>query len=517
MTQPPNDGGWQYPQGQPQQPYQPGPQYQQGQPPQYQQAQPPQGPPNQPGQPAKKGFPLGAKIGAGALALVLIGVGAFIAIDPLGLRANTATAKAAPADTVAYANVNLNPGAAQQVEMIRFALKFPSVREKTNLREGGDAKQQLFESIVKNSNCPVDYPNQIKPWLGDQAGFALRRGAQAPVVLLAATDEKQARAGIAPLAQCSKMSVGYAKGHLILADSQAAADDTARATEQGSLADQKTFTDAMSKLGGTGVATFWAEGAGLQQAGGQLASNAGMGAAQPPFDSAAGTLRFSGGNPELTTITRGGGSLGTGKTKVGELPAETTVALGVAGGRTLVPQLMDLLSKAGMDPSTVASQTGLQLPGDLETVLGDDLVIAAERFDPNRIDPSSPDTIPVGLVMDTDRVKLDALLAKFEQSGLQLTKIGDKPTYVALSPAYAQKLSQPSSKLKDTANFKAAVAESGSAQAVFYLDLNAFKAQLTESMDPEQARDVEPLQSIGMSATDAGDNWSRSVIRLTAN
>ena len=91
----------------------------------------------------------------------------------------------------------------------------------------------------------------------------------------------------------------------------------------------------------------------------------------------------------------------------------------------------------------VAAQTGLQLPGDLETLLGDDLVIAADRFDPNRVDPTNPDTIPIGLAMDTDRAKLDALLAKFEQSGLQLTKVGDKPTYVSLSPAYAQKLSNP--------------------------------------------------------------------------
>ncbi|TDO89453.1 DUF3352 domain-containing protein [Enemella evansiae] len=529
MTQPPNNGGWQqpgqpygqYPQGQPQ--YQQGqPQYPQGQP-QYPQGQqfPPQQPgqpvpPGGPGQPAKKGIPLGAKIGAGAAALVLVGVGAFVAVDPLGMRANTETAKAAPADTIAYANINLNPGAAQQVEMIRFALKFPSVREKTNLREGGDPKQQLFESITKDQNCPVDYENQIKPWLGDQAGFALRRGAQSPIVLLAAKNEQQARDGIAPLAQCSNMNVAFSNGHLVLAEGQGSADDAARAADQGSLADQKPFTDAIDKLGGTGVASFWADGAGLQQAAGGLTGGIGMAAPQTPFETTAGTLRFTGGNPELTAVTRGGTSLGSAKTKVGDLPAETTMALGIAGGRTLVPQIMDTLTKAGMDPSTVAAQTGLQLPGDLETLLGDDLVIAADRFDPNRVDPTNPDTIPIGLAMDTDRAKLDALLAKFEQSGLQLTKVGDKPTYVSLSPAYAQKLSNPAQKLKDSPNFKAAVANAGGAQAVFYLDLNAFKPQLTGNMDPEQARNVEPLQSIGVSSTDAGDNWSSSVIRVTA-
>ncbi|OYO02548.1 DUF3352 domain-containing protein [Enemella evansiae] len=523
MTQPPNNGGWQQP-GQPYGQYPQGqPQYQQGQP-QYPQGQqfPPQQPgqpvpPGGPGQPAKKGIPLGAKIGAGAAALVLVGVGAFVAVDPLGMRANTETAKAAPADTIAYANINLNPGAAQQVEMIRFALKFPSVRENLKMTEGDDLKKSLFEAIANEQKCPVDYKSRIEPWLGDQAGYALRRGTQSPVILVAAKNEKQARDGIAPLAQCANKSVSYTDGYLVLADSQGAADDAARASEQSSLADQQPFKDATVKLGSVGIAKYWAEGAGMQELSKQQLAGSGFPTLPVLYDSTAGTLRFSGGNAEMQIVTRGGLPIGRGdaKTRVGELPAETAVAVGIAGGRSNAKQWMEALGRMGFDTS-VKGQSSMSLPDLAETILGDDLVLGADPFAVDQLNPSNPDSVPIGALMDTDPTKLNDLLKEFEQSGLRFTKVGDKPTYVSLSPAYAQKLSNPAQKLKDSPNFKAAVANAGGAQAVFYLDLNAFKPQLTGNMDPEQARNVEPLQSIGVSSTDAGDNWSSSVIRVTA-
>jgi hypothetical protein len=84
-----------------------------------------------------------------------------------------------PASAVAYGRIDLDPGAGQKVNAIRFMMKFPSVREQLKLTgDKDDLRQKLFEAIKADSGGnldDVDYEKDVKPWLGDRIGVALCR------------------------------------------------------------------------------------------------------------------------------------------------------------------------------------------------------------------------------------------------------------------------------------------------------------------------------------------------------
>lgn len=475
---------------------------------------------------AKGGMSAGLKkgliIGTAAVVLVGGGVGAFIAADPLGFRsADTAIAKMVPADATTYVHLDMAPSPAQQAELIRFALKFPSFRENPSVREGGDLREAYFDSWMDDHpGCSnVTFDADIKPWLGDNFAAFWRPQETDPTLIVSAKDQAEAEAAATKLNNCGAItanSTAYRDGHLIVSPAAGGAERTSSDALTASLADKEEFKEDFAKLGATGLASAWSSGQGLED----LVAQSGASPSTPTGDntlrSVAGTMRFSGGNPEAVVVAKSTQELPTAATtNVGDLPGDTSLAIGIGGGRSMVGPLVDNLDAAGMDPETFAASTGLQLPGDLETLLGDDFILSADRLDEQSL--SDPSRAPIGLSIKTDPTKLKVLVDRFGNSGLPLVqRDGDGISYLAFSPDYATKLQNPGSRLKDSPGFQAAVAEPGKAQMVAYWDMSAYSDLISGEADPEDRADLEVLQSVGLSSFNDGGDYTRVVARMTA-
>lgn len=484
----------------------------------------------------------GVKAAIAGLAVLALGGGLAIA-DPLDMRKDNASAKGAaavlPADVLGFSEVNFNPELSQKAEMVRFAMKFPGLKSKINLTEDGDLKQELWQSMSKDSTClkGVNYDADIKPWLGDRMGVAVRPGAKTPVIAIEATDEAKARAGYEKLNACDKgndklTGLAYIDGYLVAAKTQADADKAIVDAKAGALKDRAEFKEDFEKLGTQGILSLWGSKEGLVEISKQSSVDDELASKSPasadvqkqieetPLRSAAATLRFSDGNPEFLLMGKSTKDISAeGTTAVGNLPGDTAVAIGIADGAKQLDKNWDQVKKSiedqGTQVSDIESRLKLKLPDDLKTLLGKDLRISVGKFDPDAV--QGPADLPIAIAMDTEKAKVEDIVTRtgLGAQGLQVSGEDTAPV-VGISTDWANQVSQPSSKLSDDAAFKAAVASPDKAQSVVYFNLDAFKDAITKNMSSSEMENVEPLQAVGVSSRIEADNYSAVQMRVTA-
>ena len=170
----------------------------------------------------------------------------------------------APASTVVYANLYLQPSTGQQMNLSGLIGRLPGFADDAALDE-------KIDTVVQNllSNAGIDYRAHVKPWLGDQVAVAAWPNGSDPleastVVLAATSDPEAARTAIAEVAAEQEITFttetyagvelqvgegtayGLVDGMLVVgngADALHAVIDTSIATE--SLATDPAFTAAM--------------------------------------------------------------------------------------------------------------------------------------------------------------------------------------------------------------------------------------------------------------------------------
>ena len=147
------------------------------------------------------------------IGLVSVAVLAYVVV--LGGPADRA-ATMAPATTVAYANVYLQPSTGQQLNLASLIGRLPGFADSASLDEKVD---QIITTILGESG--IDYATDVKPWLGDQlavAGWPSADDAAEPAFTLIA-DVKDLAAAQASLP------------NLLVGDGQAPRTETYRGTD----------------------------------------------------------------------------------------------------------------------------------------------------------------------------------------------------------------------------------------------------------------------------------------------
>ena len=369
-------------------------------------------------------------IGVGVLVLALVGGITY------GLRAlsggGAQPEDALPAGAFAFAEIDLDPPAGQKLDAFRFLRQFPALRDKL---DGDDLRRVVFEAIAEDAGWDeIDYDSQVAPWLGQRLAVAAypgdrfggqQKGGQensgdmpglpaAPdvVVALQVTDEGKARDGLARLVEASRDGAGDAgtgpgagpPGYVVsgdyalLAETRAVAEEALSAAGDGALASSADFAADMDRLG-DGVASAWVD---MAAAGGLAAfanplvlgsvgSLAGVTTTAGGSGRAAYVLRFDG--PDAVEVAgqftdaeqiRGIGSASL--QGMGDLPAGTVAAFGLAGGDQLVEPMLDSLREqveamGGSWDEMVAEaeqQLGITLPEDLQALLGSNLLMTLD-------------------------------------------------------------------------------------------------------------------------------------------
>jgi hypothetical protein len=259
------------------------------------------------------------------------------------------------------------------------------------------------------------------------------------------------------------------------------------------------------------------------------------------FDGMAATLRFSDGAIELEQAGSFGSQLqllyasDRGADAMTTLPSDTVAAFGMgfedgwlrALAEQFEQQFGDLM---GQDMTVddmfeqLSTETGLDMPQDVETLTGESMVVAlGPDFSPEEFMSSADGSdVPIGVKIKGDADAIEQVLDKLRDLiGPDADIIGSEATdgFVAISPSedFRAALLEDGG-LGDTATFKDVIREAEQAGAVFYIDFDAGDDWLVEMSgdDPDAKANLAPLSAVGGSTWTEGD-VTHAVLRLTTD
>ncbi|HEU4514191.1 MAG TPA: DUF3352 domain-containing protein [Nocardioidaceae bacterium] len=500
----------------------------------------------------------------------VVGLGGWAAMSLMA--DGTQPAEAVPANAIGYVSLDLDPTAEQKVEAVRILRKFPAIAEELDLSSQDDLRRWVFEQMQQDGVCEdLDYARDVEPWIGDRIALAGVPGDKTgdeptPLVALQVTDTDAATAGIAKLAGCGDAGdhgVAVSGDYVLVSDSQPHADALAASVEQGTLADDADYQRWMERVGDPGIVTMYAApgavDAVLDMRHAMSDELTGPGGRHPmfprpdmdtmreqlekmaaDFEGMAGVIRFEDGavEAELAGETSPEDLITSGdRAGVTELPASTALALGVSLQEGWSEKYVDMLGRLlGAEGSVdrmlsdAEAMTGLELPEDIERLLGDGFALSADRSLDLAAASRNPAAVPAGIRVSGDPAEIKAVVAKIRtalgpQAGMLVVEEGDGVVAFGLDADYVRELAGQGA-LGDQVVFQDVVPDPDRAGAVFFLDLDAVELWVSQGMElsgetgPRAQRiqeNLAPLRALGVSASVDEDGTERALMRLSTD
>lgn len=440
---------------------------------------------------------------AAATAVTVVVAGAGLAVaDPLGLRERPAhsAADVLPDGLASFVEVDLEPELAQQIQMADFARHVPGLASRLPGMAGGDVKQHLATALVRQTGCSdVDYASQLEPWLGERVALA-QLDDQTRVLAVQTTDEAAARRELPALLSCAgwpASSVQASDGYLVASNTSGGADEALSMATSGVLSSNASYQSDTRRLGPRGVVTAWA--------GGGVAGDA---LQRTDSSSAAATLRFADGALEAKVVAHSRQDLPTSTSHptVADLPADTSVAVGISDGAERADWLWDSLERLGArdDVQRAARERGLDLPRDLGVLLGEDSRYA-----------QAPGGAGESLTVTGDREGLQRLVSggQLGQDGVVVhPDTGD--TILTSDAERAQELSDPGVTLEQDGDFRAAVAKPDHSQLTLFADRDGIERLLLPRLGAEERAELVDVKAIGLNTHVEDDDYQVAVGRV---
>ena len=522
-----------------------------GQPPQHPQdgpgASPSDGP--QPSGSRNRGLLLGA---VGVVLALILGATAYAAFQ-LFSGGGAQPAEALPGNSFAYVRIDLDPSASQKISGLRLLKKFPALADITGIiDEQEDLRRTAFEAIKnRTGQCQqLTYEQHMATWFGDRVGIGVMppaAGTTDPGVAVAVqvTDRSAAEDALQAIAECTGSGrLPYAavgEDYLLFAETPELAKSYADAATDSPLSANPAFAADMERLGDQGIASGWLSVDGFVDAlpAGSMPEgvdpNQLLGA-----DSIAVALRFDENYVEYAGIASGAQTPSDiTDNPVVDLPESTFVAASLSEGSQQVDMMWSTLesmmrsSGQSLDVVTqqVEDETGLVLPNDVKTLLGDNVTMAldAEGLDVQRlVESGDASLLRLGARFQTDPAAFHAVLDKITSyaasQGAELpltTTDGEGFVTVSTNADYANQLAEDGA-LGESEAFQRAVPNADEAVAVFYADFDAVEDQVVQAMREEVVpedviENIQPISSVGMSSWVPEDGQLAFSMRLTAN
>jgi hypothetical protein len=488
---------------------------------------------------------LATGIVVGIIVAIGLPIGAFAAFRLLG--GGTQPHDVLPADAIGYFRVDVDPSAPQKIDAVRFLRTFPAFEKYTRIDDDrADIRKVVFDALLEDVPCRLDYESDVAPWLGERLGIAVTPPSAAGedpgfAVAVQVSDEQAAGRGLEKLRACDagNSPAGgwtYLDGYMIVSQTERKAENLAAAAEQTPLADNEQFRSDMDRLGEQGVASVWFSGEGIYKA---LATGEGFGPmddqlrrqVEQSYRSGAVAFRFDDRYVELATVLTGSAYEESDDDAVADmaLPESTAVALGFADGEGYVDEQWDMM--LGGDPgmaNQVERELGLELPADLRTLFGESFTLALDGadLDLEALGSAGPSGLDLGIRVSTTPAELtrivERLEAKARQNGLPLDLVveeSDAGVVAALNRAYAGELTE-SGSLADTNVFQTAVPDADDAQAVFFLNFDLLERPVLDLMhrggaaDREAEDNLTKVEAIGASGSNH-DGYAEGAFRIT--
>ncbi len=478
---------------------------------------------------------------ASVAVVVAVAAGGFAAWQALS-GAGPRPAEVLPDSVFALVSIDLDPAGGQKLEAIRTLREFPAFRDRVGLEPESDPMRWIFEKAQDEGTCTeLDYDRDVKSWIGQRAGIggALLDGGAVPVAALQVSDTDNARAGFRRLAECAGLAddgdFGWtlAGEYLVLSDSTVHAESLAAQGEKRPLAEDADYQRWTEEAGGPGIMNAYlgpssldalAEQLGDSGEGGSLADGL---AAYRDFQGAAAVLRFADRGIELS-MAGSGGKATQGSTTVNDhvaqLPADTAFLLALA----VPPGALEALTDSGSGSQLLGGILGLDLPEDLQTLLGSSISLSVGGTPPPDLGSvSGPGDISMGVLVRGDVEGIEAVVAQLERSSgtslddLRVTlRSGDGKVALASTPDYAEQLLGDGALGRDK-GFEEAVPEADRARGLFYVDLDGdWGRALADAARTDGGEDAAELaDNLAVVSSFAASEWregevSHGLVRL---
>ena len=492
---------------------------------------------------------------ASVLALVVGGGAfAFYKTDPLNLFASgPQAAEAVPADALFYFGVDLDPSASQKVNALRFLNHFPAFKDASGVdNERADVRRTIFSRAIEESDCSgLSYADDVEPWIGSRfafAGMPSEGDDQQPeaVVVVEVTDSNAAEKGLKKVGACGTGEFGLAfqGDYAVLAETQQLADRYADAAGEKSLADDSDFSADMDSLGELGVATGWADiKSAIDTFGPSLPPDSltGLDLLRSTYQRGAVTIRFSADSAEVVSSVYGDTpDIDHGDNEIVDLPASTVFAFSEAGGDQRLEASWDAI-KSAMESSggdfegqiaEFEAETGLNVPEDLQTVLGDNLMFAldSEGLTADVFADEDVSAVDMGAKFTNDPDDLNSIYDKLlpliedEVGGDVPVKKQDTDDGIVLATndEYADRLADGSGDtLGDSDAFTSVVDDAEGQEFVLFFNWDAVEGAALEAAEregapPELIDNLRPLQAVAVTS-DADDDYVKGSFVVSVN
>ena len=498
----------------------------------------------------------GLLIAAVVAVVVVVGAGAWAAGQ--FFAGGSSPASAVPASAIGYVSLDLDPSASQKIEAVKIMRKFPGLRKQIKIDSGDDVRRRIVEEITEESGCKsLDYDDDVKPWIGERVAVAAVPGSNdrvIPLVALQVSDEDAARTGLRALETCDKggdaLAFAFSGDYALITEKQADADAMATSADSSALTDDSDFTTWMARAGDSGIITMYAAPNAVDVAmkAQKAAEVDSLGTTRSPtddyakafegFGGAVGVVRFADGAVEADFQTKGlksanatGGSGADAQSLPGTTAAVVSLALKDGWLDGQVDRIKSLVGAEQYDELIAQGeqQTGLSLPDDIETLLGDGLTVSLDSSADLGSLRSSPDpaSVPAGVRIKGDAAEITRILDQLKKVAgpqgdvVKVSSSGDTVS-VGTDPAYVEKLLEKGD-LGSEASFRDVVPEADRASGVVYLNFDAGEGMATElgdlvsGRDPEVKANLEPLHAFGASGWVDGSGVQHSLVRLTTD
>lgn len=467
------------------------------------------------------------------------------------LDGGTAAAAAVPADALAYVSLDLDPSGGQKLEAARTLREFPAIKEKVG--SGDDLRRWLFEAILEEAPCEdLGFTDDVDPWVGNKMAFAVVPGKPGeepvPMGVVEVKDEAAAEAGVEKIAACDGSDApgtAFVEGFMVVAETDKIADDLAAQVGDGSLAEDDGFTSWVDEAGGSGILTGYVSADApttmMELMEGDLTGDPMSPFGDPEelqeafqeFEGAALSLRFDDGALEVELAGGGAPSevAGEGDSGMADLPTTTAIALGMTFSDTAAQDLVDQLTEAMGEKQAeqmiraAEQQTGLSLPEDLQTLMGDGLSVAVDGsidLDALMAMGGGESGIPAGarILGDPDEIVplLEKLIASAGVEGQVFVESGDGLVAFGLDAEHVASLAEDGG-LGEEPQFESALPDLDDSTGGVYVDFDAgdWLTELADQADDAEVREnLEPLSSLGITSWQDGD-VVHGKVRLTTD
>jgi hypothetical protein len=479
-------------------------------------------------------------LGAGLAVLLLVlgggGVAAFQVLNGGGTQPD----QVVPANAVAFAKLDLNPSASQKIAASRLLHRIPKVGSGFG---GGssDWRKAIFDALSADDSLPsgVDFDHDVKPWLGKRAAIAvlptLHDGSPEVLLVLQSSNDAKARAGIARFG--SDNGVSFSHGYAVVGETQQIADQAVADAKAANLAGSARYSSDMKQLGSLGVSAGWAD----VDAVAKLAGNASPLSVTAPRGRFAYTVRLTAHSADLIGKFYGGFGAGVpaNQPDLGGLPVSTAMAVGMATNPAALDRAWQSYENAlgqlgepyndpgqsGLAPDPLAmidslqQQFGIQLPADLETLVGTGVTaaVASDGLNgdmPKFVLQSRTDPAAATGVMDHIRQAVQAQGSDFQiqyratSNGLI---VGDDPGYLAAVS------SSSGPKLSGLAAFRQALPDRAGAQYTAFVNLDAIASSMrADGAGQSDLQAISAFSAAGLTVRISG-NTANLHVRLLAH